>query len=140
MDQGMCTNCGLKPRRTTSFKTAKECDACAAYRRRNGAVRPDHLIRRQWEREQQQAIKALEDPDTDNRPCTLYRAYDADGQLLYVGITETGTSRMDSHRLASEWWPQVARIELDHYPDRACARSVEAAVIDFWHPPYNAAA
>lgn len=136
MGQGTCINCGLKPQRGPF---SRECEACARYRKRNGKNRPDHLIRRAWERDQEQALAAVDDPD-ESPPCSVYRAYDETGQLLYVGITETGVSRLDSHRLHSAWWPLTTRIELDHYPDRACARSVEAAIIDVWHPPYNAAA
>lgn len=117
-----------------------ECEACSRYRRRNGVGRPDHLIRRALDRRMERAATRLEQSinGTETRsPCSLYRVYDANGQLLYVGITETGVSRFDSHRLHAKWWHQASRIELDHYPDRTIARSVEQACIDTWKPPYN---
>jgi hypothetical protein len=41
---------------------------------------------------------------------SLYRCFDADGRLLYVGISSSITARMRNHRYQSSWFPLVARV------------------------------
>lgn len=41
-----------------------------------------------------------------NREC-VYRIFDVAGNLLYVGASANCTQRMESHRLASGWWPDA---------------------------------
>lgn len=69
---------------------------------------------------------------------TVYRAYDADGRLLYVGLT-TKAARIDQHRVASEWFPLAARIDLQHFATWAEAAQAEAEAIDTEQPLANRA-
>ena len=37
----------------------------------------------------------------------LYRLYDDDGELLYVGITDSPGTRMAQHKAQKAWWGDV---------------------------------
>jgi hypothetical protein len=73
------------------------------------------------------------------RPTTLYRFFDAEGRLLYVGITGVGTLRWFTHARQKAWWPLVATVTLEHFADRAEARAAELAAIRTEHPLHNVA-
>lgn len=45
---------------------------------------------------------------------TLYRFYDVNDRLLYVGITRTGIQRIHGHASKAHWWSQVARASFEH--------------------------
>lgn len=67
---------------------------------------------------------------------TLYQFRDADGCLLYVGISGDGLRRIQQHA-AKSWWPQVATISISHYADRGSALQVEARTIRALSPKFN---
>lgn len=69
----------------------------------------------------------------------LYRMFDADGRLLYVGITIDIVSRFRSHRSLKPWWPDIQTIQLEHFPDRLAARAAELKAITTEFPCYNVA-
>ncbi|MFC9268967.1 GntR family transcriptional regulator [Streptomyces zhihengii] len=57
----------------------------------------------------------------------LYRLFDADGRLLYIGISNNPEYRFNQHRRDKPWWPLVARNEVtwfDSLPDAAAAEKV----------------
>lgn len=70
-------------------------------------------------------------------PTSLYRFFDADDQLLYVGITKRGRGRWDQHAKDKSWWHLVVRCEVEHYPDRPAAEAAEKAAIQAEHPRFN---
>lgn len=47
-------------------------------------------------------------------PHILYRCFNADGELLYIGITNDPDQRFAVHAKQTPWWPDVADIKLDH--------------------------
>lgn len=57
----------------------------------------------------------------------LYRLYDANDVLLYIGITWSPNWRMKGHLLDKEWMHLVARRTVEWYPDRPSALAAEAA-------------
>lgn len=67
----------------------------------------------------------------------VYRCYDADGQLLYVGCTSNLYMRSKGHEKKASWWSQVTRTETVPYPDLAQARFAEAQAIANENPLYN---
>lgn len=71
-----------------------------------------------------------------DRPHAVYRVYDADDQLLYVGCTATALNRVASHGV-SEWWRHALYMTFEHHPNRASARDAETAAIDAEDPIYN---
>lgn len=68
----------------------------------------------------------------------LYRLRDADGVLLYVGITGHYRLRLMRHRADKPWWSEVASVELTAYRRRSQALAVEQYVIAHEQPRYNA--
>jgi len=42
---------------------------------------------------------------------TVYRLYDADSNLLYVGCTKYLANRLKAHSKDKEWWPDVVRVD-----------------------------
>lgn len=73
------------------------------------------------------------------KPHVLYRFFDADGVLLYVGISLHGIQRMSNHQTTQPWWSSVSRTSLEHFPDRESAREAERAAIASEGPRYNIA-
>lgn len=70
-------------------------------------------------------------------PTSVYRYYDKAGVLLYVGITSRRTVRQSEHNADKEWWPYVARQEVEHFPNRDAAAAQERALIRKFRPPFN---
>lgn len=76
-------------------------------------------------------------PDAPERTA-LYRLYDGDGRLLYIGITADPKTRFASHATYKPWWAQVARKDVTWL--RATwqeALKVEAAAILNEKPKFN---
>lgn len=69
----------------------------------------------------------------------LYRLFDADGNLLYVGITGDLRGRFAKHAAEKPWWNQVARKTVTWYGSRSGALLAEAAAIADEQPRYNIA-
>lgn len=67
----------------------------------------------------------------------LYRFYDADGVLLYVGISKHWPERLTQHRRDKVWWTEVARIDLEPFPTREAVLEAERAAIIAERPRYN---
>lgn len=66
-----------------------------------------------------------------NGAVAVYRAYDADGYLLYVGITDDPKRRiLREHRARARWYRLARRVDVRVFPDRETALRVEAAA---WH-------
>lgn len=76
---------------------------------------------------------------TEASATTLYRFYDADGRLLYVGITEQGAMRWRAHRKDKDWWTDVVTTTTEHFATRAEAAAAEVAAIKSEGPLYNVA-
>lgn len=72
-----------------------------------------------------------------NKEHTVYRLFAADGYLLYVGCTSNLRDRLANHKTHKDWWPQVARVESETYPDRARGLWAEREAIVTEAPRYN---
>lgn len=51
----------------------------------------------------------------------LYRHFDAGNQLLYVGISLSAVSRMQSHKALSHWSNSIAKVTIEKYETRSGA-------------------
>lgn len=69
----------------------------------------------------------------------LYRFHAADGQLLYVGITQDPRARFLAHQADKPWWPEVHRITMELYPSRRAVELAERVAIRDEHPAHNVA-
>ncbi|MEV0831511.1 MULTISPECIES: GIY-YIG nuclease family protein [Streptosporangiaceae] len=67
----------------------------------------------------------------------LYRFYDEDDRLLYIGITENITARWGSHATKKAWWPEVARKDVEWFDTRALALAAETRAIITERPVHN---
>lgn len=71
----------------------------------------------------------------EKRP-TLYRLFDSDGQLLYVGCSTYPTLRISAHA-GREWWSGVARATFEHYDSHDEALEAERRAIATEDPKHN---
>lgn len=69
--------------------------------------------------------------------CDLYRFYDSDDRLLYVGISLHAATRASQHRSEKAWWPNVVRMDVERLPDRQAAQAAELAAIRGEKPLHN---
>lgn len=70
-------------------------------------------------------------------PITVYRLYDHDGALLYIGATGQLINRCTVYAHTKSWWADVESIQLEHFTSRAEASDAEATAIEYEHPRYN---
>lgn len=69
----------------------------------------------------------------------LYRHYDVDGTLLYVGISLSAVKRLSEHMRASHWNKEIAKVEIATFPDKKSARQAELDAIAAEKPLFNVA-
>ena len=67
----------------------------------------------------------------------VYRAFDAEDNLLYVGVTKNIKQRYKTHRTKSEWWKNWDRTHLNFYSCRYVAEAAESMVIRCELPEFN---
>lgn len=68
---------------------------------------------------------------------TLYRFYDADGALLYIGVTMDPPVRWKAHADVKEWWATVRNIKMEPFETRTEVLAAERAAIKAERPRYN---
>lgn len=69
----------------------------------------------------------------------LYRHYDSEGALLYVGITKHPETRRSTHARRSAWAEFAMRESVEWFDDRAAALAAESAAITDERPLFNSA-
>lgn len=67
----------------------------------------------------------------------VYRCFDADGALLYVGQTQDAVARMAQHAYSAFWATEVTRVKITAHSGRETARDVERDVIRDENPRFN---
>ena len=72
-----------------------------------------------------------------NRRTAVYRHYDKDGTLLYVGCSVDPTHRFVLHTYTSDWHTFSDRCEVEWYEDRNTALRVERDAIESEDPIFN---
>jgi hypothetical protein len=74
-------------------------------------------------------------------PVCVYRFYDSQGVLLYVGITGSPAIRFGAHRAASAWWSRadLSRTRIYWRENQALAEAEEVAAIIVERPVFNIA-
>jgi hypothetical protein len=80
--------------------------------------------------------------DTQTNPAVkmqqLYRLYDADGTLLYIGISYSAIARYAQHKADKPWIGDVCRIEIEtHDVSRAEILEIERRAIIEERPQHN---
>jgi len=98
-----------------------------------GPLPPDGIHDRPWRNPYgSQAVNRLAVLRT-----AVYRAFTADGKLLYVGMTMRPEDRWEAHARCSQWWPLHDRIEMEWFDTRTAAADAEYAAILHERPAYN---
>lgn len=67
----------------------------------------------------------------------LYRHFDADGQLLYVGISNDALRRLLQHKARAGWYQQIVRVDVQWLGSRELAIAAEADAIRRESPTWN---
>ncbi len=67
----------------------------------------------------------------------LYRHFDKDGRLLYVGVSLSALSRLAQHRDASHWFQEIASVKIEVFEDRKAALAAERDAIVKENPLHN---
>jgi len=67
----------------------------------------------------------------------VYRIFDADDALLYVGITNNLTIRWSEHGSKPWWRTEAYRYDVHWYASREAAKAVEKQAIITERPKYN---
>ncbi len=69
----------------------------------------------------------------------VYRMYDADGQLLYVGHSKSALKRLGDHLQDKPWIDDVVDVRLEHFDTVEQAKASEAVAIWNEFPLHNIA-
>lgn len=75
--------------------------------------------------------------DNSTEKTTLYRYFDSQGQLLYVGITRDNSKRQSQHNRDSFWFGEVASAKFEWFESRTQAHAAEKKAIQSEKPLYN---
>lgn len=69
--------------------------------------------------------------------CALYRHFDVEGALLYVGISLRPMVRTKEHVSLSGWAEQIANVTIEYFPTRKEAMEAEARAVLDENPIHN---
>lgn len=75
-------------------------------------------------------------PESPERTA-LYRLYDADDRLLYVGIAKDVRKRWQAHEQTKAWWHLKSGHRVEWLPSREEARAAELVAMEGESPLYN---
>lgn len=85
------------------------------------------------------SVQNIAPPDAaSRRPAAVYRLYDAEGTLLYIGSSYDPEKRCENHA-RKPWWSQVAKRTEEWHGSRSAAYTEEAKAIWEETPRHNVA-
>lgn len=67
----------------------------------------------------------------------LYRHFDAEGRLLYIGVSLSAIGRLGEHKQNSDWFWMIARVEVTAYASRRTVLKAERLAIQREKPLHN---
>ena len=70
---------------------------------------------------------------------SVYKFYDDEQNLLYVGISLNVFARLSQHKRDKDWWDEITNIKVQHTDTREDALDLEARLIKDEEPKYNIA-
>ncbi|MFI2078489.1 GIY-YIG nuclease family protein [Streptomyces triculaminicus] len=73
----------------------------------------------------------------DTEETAVYRLFDAEGRLLYVGMGRNPMQRWGSHAEQHPWWPRVVRFTVKWHPTRQEAAAEERQALRSESPVNN---
>lgn len=89
-----------------------------------------------WVLKQQAKRQATQTP---NRRCAIYRHYDAEGRLLYVGKSVQPLNRQQQHEVEAHWFHQIVKIEIQWFELTTDMDAAERHAITTEAPIFNLA-
>jgi predicted GIY-YIG superfamily endonuclease len=69
----------------------------------------------------------------------LYRHFDVENNLLYVGISLSTINRLGQHQHHSKWFDEIKVVTIEHFLTRQDAINAEKKAIQNENPKYNIA-
>lgn len=75
--------------------------------------------------------------ENSSRRYCLYRHFDADDALLYLGISISHFNRLAQHKDCSSWFSKIVKVTLEFYDTRDAVLSAEKNAIINEKPKYN---
>ncbi len=67
----------------------------------------------------------------------LYRHFDEEGELLYIGISLNSIHRLVQHRHSSAWFNEIRKVTIEQHESREKALDAEHEAIIREEPKYN---
>jgi len=67
----------------------------------------------------------------------LYRHYDQQENLLYVGISLAAMNRLATHERNANWFSKITRVDMERFSDRKQALIAEKEAIKSENPLHN---
>ena len=67
----------------------------------------------------------------------VYRHFNSDGCLLYIGSSKDILSRTAQHNERADWFHEISTITIEHFSSVDDARIAEKTAIEREHPKYN---
>jgi hypothetical protein len=98
-------------------------------------LRPLHG-RPRWNRQEVWNFGHRKPLDAPGAHC-LYRHFDKDGALLYIGVSLSAVERLSAHNRTARWADQIARVEIERFPTRTSVLAAEEAAIKTEKPLHN---
>lgn len=74
-----------------------------------------------------------------NRRCAIYRHYDVQGRLLYVGKSVQPLNRQQQHEVEAHWFNQIVKIEIEWFDFTTDMDAAERHAIAAENPIFNLA-
>jgi len=71
------------------------------------------------------------------KPTCLYRHYDKDDRLLYIGISLSAYARLSQHKEHSEWAKTAVKMTTEYFDNKSDALNAERAAIVNEKPLFN---
>jgi predicted GIY-YIG superfamily endonuclease len=68
---------------------------------------------------------------------SVYRHYDKEGALLYVGVSLSAIQRLGQHRSKSEWFCAITTVTIQRFASRQAALKAEKKAIRTENPLHN---
>ena len=68
---------------------------------------------------------------------SLYRHYDSEGKLLYVGISLSAITRLAQHKDHSHWYDRISKVAIEKFETRELALIAERNAVVSEHPECN---
>jgi len=67
----------------------------------------------------------------------LYRHFDAQGNILYIGISLSAVGRLSQHKDHSHWFKEISKVTIQRFPTREEALKAEQTAVFSENPKCN---